>query len=204
MKRIGVIGGTFDPVHRGHISLAEDALEQAHLTRVYFMPAAQQPFKLGQRVTPVEVRIAMLEAALAGRRGLAVSRLEVELGGISYTCRTLSALRQRRPGCELYFITGTDTYLKLHLWKDADRLLRENAFIVGERPGCRGTELRAKMKEYQKKYGTRTLLIDNDRLDISSTEIRDRVAAGQPIGDLVPEGAERYIHEHGLYAPIRA
>ncbi|MEA4922081.1 MAG: nicotinate-nucleotide adenylyltransferase [Eubacteriaceae bacterium] len=200
MKKIGIIGGTFDPVHRGHISLAMDALRQAGLDEVMLMPAKLQPFKLNKDISSAEDRIEMLKLATEYQKGLTVSTVEMDMEGVSYTQRTLDKIRKDMGGrAELYFITGTDTYLKLGIWKDADKLLKENSFIVGERPGCGGRELRRCIREYEKEFGTKTLIIDNKRLDISATAIRKRVIAGEPVNDLVPEGVERYIYEHGLY-----
>jgi len=200
MKKIGIIGGTFDPVHRGHISLAMDAKNQVGLDEVMFMPAKTQPFKLNKQMTSPEDRIAMLRLATEYLQGINVSTVEMDLEGISYTYRTLRKLRETiDPSDKLYFITGTDTYLKIGIWKEADEVLRENAFIVGERPGYKGEELRECKCMYEETYGTETIIIKNVRLDISSTEIRKRISEGRQVVDLIPEGPGRYIYENQLY-----
>lgn len=200
MKRIGVLGGTFDPIHRGHISLALDAKDQADLDEVILMPAKLQPFKLNQEVTPSESRLAMLRRATAYWQGLTVSTIEMDMEGLSYSYKTLRAVRENAyPEDKIYFIAGTDTYLKLGIWKEAEALLPENAFIVGQRPGYRENELHECQKLYKETYGTETIIINNKRLDISATEIRRRIRNNETICDLVPEGVERYIYEHGLY-----
>ncbi|MEG0391500.1 MAG: nicotinate-nucleotide adenylyltransferase [Anaerovoracaceae bacterium] len=200
MRRIGIIGGTFDPVHRGHISLALDAKEQGDLDEVMFMPAKLQPFKLDKAVSDGEMRLAMLRLAIQYIPGLTVSTVEMDMEGISYTYRTLREVgKGLAPEDKLYFITGTDTYLKLGIWKEAEALLAENAFIVGERPGYKSTDLRECKKLYEETFGTETILINNKRLDISATEIRERIEQGEMICDLVPEGVGRFIYEHKLY-----
>ena len=200
MKKIGVMGGTFDPVHNGHFSLAKDALQQVGLNWVIFMPASIPPFKQNKKVAAAEHRVAMLEAAVANEPGMDVSTLEMEMEGVSYTERTLSVIRsQLYPEDKLYFITGTDSYLTAHTWMNADRLLTDNAFIVGERPGYKGVELRERIRLNQLAFGTETIIINNERLDISSTEIRERAAAGRPLSPMVPSAVEKYILEHGLY-----
>jgi len=200
MKRKGLIGGTFDPVHRGHISLAVDAMEQAQLDEVIFMPAGHQPFKLDKRIAPAADRVAMLKIAAAGVPGLAVSELETSSDEVSYTYLTLDRVRKMLgPDYRLYFITGTDTFLKLQIWRRSEELLSMNSFIVGSRPGYREDELEKCIRAMKDIYGTETILINNRRLDISATEIRERAAAGESITEMVPEGVEEYIKEHGLY-----
>lgn len=200
MKRVGIIGGTFDPVHRGHLSLAQDALAQAGLDTVLLMPAKRQPFKLEQKVTEAADRIAMLQLATASLDRIGICTLEMKLPGISYTCRTLDVMRSiSGERTKFYFITGSDTYCKLEIWKEADRLLTDNAFIVGSRPGYQDAALQQAMARYRTAYGTETIRIDNVRRDVSSTEIRKRIRAGQSAVDLIPEAVERYIYEHGLY-----
>ncbi|MGI6256505.1 MAG: nicotinate-nucleotide adenylyltransferase [Anaerovoracaceae bacterium] len=200
MKKIGVLGGTFDPIHRGHISLAHDAMDQGGLDEVIFMPAKLQPFKTNEEVTPAEDRIAMLRLATEYVHGLTVSTIEMDMEGLSYTYLSLRKIRKALgEDHEIYFISGTDTYLKMGMWKEAEKLLTENAFIVGERPGYKSEELQECMKLYKDTYGTKTIVINNKRLDISATDIRKRMRQGERIGDLVPEGVERYIYDHELY-----
>jgi len=200
MKRKGLIGGTFDPVHIGHISLASDAMNQACLEEVIFMPAGHQPFKLDKKISSAKDRIAMLNLATEGKPGMVVSDMETDIDDISYTYRTLDAVREKL-GSEyrLYFITGTDSFLKMETWRNADELLKNNSFIVGSRPGYRIDELDECIRRLEHKYGTETILLKNRRFDVSSTEIRNRAEHGESLSGLVPENVERYIKEHGLY-----
>lgn len=200
MTTYAVIGGTFDPVHLGHLSIARDVLEQTEVDEVIFMPAKLQPFKLDEEISSFEERYTMLKIACAERDGLSVSRLEKDLEGVSYTYRTLDELRERlKKDDELWFITGSDTFTKLDTWTEAEHLLRTNSFIACDRPGYPGEELEAKRQEYFEKYGTRSVVINNERLDISSTMIRERVREGRPIDKLVTPGVEKYIQANGLY-----
>lgn len=200
MAKYAVIGGTFDPVHLGHLSFARDVLEQTDVDEVIFMPAKLQPFKLGEDVSPFETRFAMLKIACAEHDGMSVSRLENDLEGVSYTYRTLDELRERlKKDDELYFITGSDTFTKLDTWTNAEHLLRTNSFIVGVRPGYPTEELEEKRAEFLEKYGTQSVVINNERLDISSTMVRELTAEGKSISDLVTPGVENYIKTHGLY-----
>ncbi len=199
MKKIGVLGGSFDPVHLGHLSLARDALVQGCLEQVIFMPVYRQPFKLDGRLSSDVDRLAMLREAIHGIQGLTVSDWEIKNKGISYTYLTLRALKEQHKDTAICFITGTDTFLKINSWKNAAQLLEENNFIVGHRPGYREQELYDRVDELKQKYNTDIQVINNTRLDISATEIRDFVTCGGTISKLVPPGVERYIKTHGLY-----
>lgn len=199
-RRIGVLGGSFDPVHIGHVNLARDALEQACLDEVLMIPARLQPFKLDRTPASGEDRMAMLSLALAEDPAISPCAYELEQEGVSYTYLTLDAL-QKRYGAEsrLYFITGTDSILKLHTWMHAEELLTKYSYIVGSRPGYRDEEMKAACAHLRETYGTEILIVRNRQFDISATEIRNAAAAGRSLGGMVPPAVERYIREHGLY-----
>ncbi len=200
MKRIGVLGGTFDPIHLGHISLARDAVSQAKLDKVIFVPAGQQPFKLWIDISSAGQRMDMLRLALLDEENMEASSVEIDSDEISYTYRTLRILRNEMdPGDKMYFITGTDTFLKLETWKEAGALLRENAFVVGVRPGFIKKEIIAFKKHIETVFFTEAIIINNIRLDISSTEIREKSKNGQDISGMVKKEVERYILENDLY-----
>ena len=199
MERIGVLGGSFDPIHNGHISLAKDAMSAVGLSQVVLMPVFRQPFKPGMPVSSNEDRLSMIREAIAGEPGLTVSDWEIKQGDVSYSYLTLRAFKSQHLDSQIYFITGTDTFLKIHLWKNADELLRENNFIIGHRPGYREQELFRRVSEIKQVYHTEATVINNTRLDISATRIRNLVAKGEAITNLVPAGVERYIKTHGLY-----
>ena len=200
MKKIGIMGGSFDPCHRGHINLALDAARQANLTKVILMPARVQPFKIDAKTAGNNQRLNMLKAAVENIAELEVSDWEMRQEELSYTYLTMrEAKRQAGDETQVFFISGTDSFLEISRWKNSEELISENRFIVGVRPGYREDELEAEIKRLSELYGTEIIKIDNRRFHISSTEIRERLRDGKDISDLVTPGVERYIKENGLY-----
>lgn len=198
-NRIGVLGGTFDPVHIGHVALGRAALMEAGLAKLIVMPAYIQPFKQGKRVTDDEHRLAMAKLAFAEVPRTEVSTFEIDRMRVSYTYDTMTALQKEMPGKEIFFITGTDAFLALDSWYKGIDLLEHFSFIVSIRPGYREEELDHKIGEYRARYGTNVIKLASQMPDISATEIREKYQAGEPATGLVPETVERYITEHGLY-----
>lgn len=200
MRRIGILGGTFDPVHNGHIGLAEDAKQQEELEKVIFMPAKLQPFKLHKEVTEGKHRLEMIRLAVSPYAGLEASDYELRQERISYTYKTLREI-QKQEGNEtqLYFITGTDAFLKIAAWRNAEEMLRTYSFAVGSRPGYKDGKLDTCIDRIKKVYNTHIVKIENQKRDISATEIRERLEKGSPLKGLIPESVERYIKENGLY-----
>lgn len=200
MKKIGILGGTFDPVHLGHIGLAKDAREQAGLDELVFIPAKLQPFKLDKKITSGEDRLKMLKLAAEDLSGFKVSSYELDSEGISYTYLTLRKMKETYgPDSKLYFITGTDAFLKIEYWKESCELLENYSFIIGSRPGYREGELADCIDRIRRGYNTEIKNINNTQLDISSTQIRERLKTGESAADLLPEKVEAYIKTKGLY-----
>lgn len=198
--KIGILGGTFDPCHKGHVNLAKDALEQAQLDEVILMPAKIQPFKQDKKVTSSFHRVNMLNIAIEKIEGLRVSHWELEQDHVSYTYRTLEEVKKLKgDNAKVYFITGTDAFIGMKSWVNSESLLKNNNFIVGVRPGYRLEELAAAIKDVRENYGSEVIKIDNKKFHISSTEIRDRIVHNQSAHDLIDEGVERYILENELY-----
>lgn len=197
--KIGIFGGTFDPVHLGHVSLAEDACEQAGLKEVIMVPARIQPFKQDKHTASGHDRLRMLALEAEWNDRITVSSYELDNEGVSYTYLTLRAMQERHPDDELYFICGADSLLKIHTWMNADELLTSYSYIIGARPGYKENEVQEQIQRLHEIYGTNIILINNKQMDISSTEIRDRLAAGQSVSDLISPKVERYIKEHELY-----
>ncbi len=197
--RIGVLGGTFDPVHMAHIALGMAAITEANLEKLIVMPAYIQPFKQQNRVTDDEQRLEMARLAFAEVGHAEVSTLETDRAEVSYTYDTLTELKKIYAQSEIFFITGTDAFIIIDTWYKGVDLLRNFSFVVSVRPGCREDELNAKIAEYKEKYGTNVVKLTAEMPDISSSMIRQRYREGKPAKGLVPEKVERYIEEHGLY-----
>ena len=200
MLKIGIFGGTFDPVHNGHMGLAEDSVKEAGLNEVIMIPASISPFKQDRKTASGEDRFRMLALVAGLDDKITVSRDELNNEGVSYTYLTMRRLQNANPDARLYFICGTDSFLKVDTWMEAEELLTKYSFIVAsDRPGYRHDELEEAINRIKEKFGTEIIVINNRQFDVSSTEIRDRIAAGQPIDDLVPGPVTRYIEEKGLY-----
>ncbi|MCY3792612.1 MAG: nicotinate-nucleotide adenylyltransferase [Gemmatimonadetes bacterium] len=190
MRRIGVIGGTFDPIHHGHLLLARFALEQIPLDEVLFIPAADPPLKQGA-YAPAEERWIMVELAIADCPDFAASRLELDRPGKSYTVETLRLLHQLYSQAALFFIIGADNIGQLDEWHDFEGIFAQCTVVVGARPGevVGDPKLLARLR-----------FINTPLIELSSTEIRTRRAAGLSIRFMVPEAVEAHILAKGLYA----
>ncbi|NLY71231.1 MAG: nicotinate-nucleotide adenylyltransferase [Clostridiales bacterium] len=200
MKKIGIIGGTFDPIHYGHLLLAEQARDILDLQQVVFIPARTSPFKKDMEAAAGEDRYQMVLAATAGNNKFRVSKIELEGPEISYTYYTLLACeKELGDDSELYFICGTDSFLSIEKWIEADKILKKFPLIVGSRPGYKQAEVDNLIKHLTKCYGTRVYKIDMPKVDISSTDIKNRIREGRSIKYLVPETVEKYIYENRLY-----
>ena len=192
------MGGTFDPVHFGHLVTAEEALVQFNLDKVVFMPTGQPARKTGREVTSAEHRYLMTVIATSANPDFDVSRMEIDRPGLTYTVDTMLALREAHgPQAELYFITGADAVWDIATWRDAERFEGLCTFIAATRPGY---DLDAAMAEHADALSRLTIeFIEVPSLAISSTDIRERVAQRRPIRYLMPEAVAAYIAKYGLY-----
>jgi nicotinate-nucleotide adenylyltransferase len=201
-QKIGLLGGSFNPVHWGHLWLARDAIEAFGLDAVWLIPCAQPAHKPVAELAPAAQRLAMLEQAVAEDEALQVSRVELERPGVSYTVDTLRSLRAAHPGVDWHFIIGADTLPELPSWKAIDELLGLCRFITMRRPGMPDTATLQARIRLPEPWPRRLMegLFEGHLIDVSSSEIRNRVAAGRSIRYLVPAAVETYIHEQGIYA----
>ena len=195
-RRLGVMGGTFDPIHHGHLLTAEEACWRFDLAEVVFVPTGQPWMKEHEVAAPAEDRYLMTVVATAGNPGFSVSRMEIERPGATHTVDTLRALRTAEgEGIELFFITGADALLSLDDWKEPEEVLRLAHIIAATRPGY---DLSAHEEGGPRDHPNVTVM-PIPALAISSTDIRQRVAEGRPIRYLVPEGVAAWIEKAGLY-----
>ena len=196
---VGILGGTFDPVHLGHLIVAEEARVRLGLDQVIFVPAGQPWLKGGQCITPGRRRLIMVELAVAANPFFRVAPNEIQRGGPTYTVDTLrELLREMGDAARLHFIVGMDSLEQFHLWKDPDRLLELCRLVVVNRPGHQGVDINTVAGRFpQAAESIRLLTVP--RIEISATAIRQRVAQGISIRYLVPQAVDEYIAEHGLY-----
>ncbi|MDQ6718006.1 MAG: nicotinate-nucleotide adenylyltransferase [Gemmatimonadota bacterium] len=188
--RVGVYGGSFDPPHAGHLILAADALRNLSLDHLIFVPAATQPFKTDKNGgAPPEARLEMVRLATSGQKSFSVEALEVDRGGLSYTVDTLEELSRRNAGAELFLIVGEDAARELDSWKDPARI-RELATVA---------VLRRHPKGASSPLPDGFVEASGRLVDLSSTEIRERVKAGNSIRGFVTEAVEHYIEANALY-----
>jgi nicotinate-nucleotide adenylyltransferase len=188
--RLGVMGGTFDPIHVGHLVTAEEALHQFSLDEVLFVPTGRPWMKEHEVVASPEDRFRMTELGVGPEPRFRVSRVEVDRGGPTYTIDTLRTLRDEEPGVELFFVTGADAMLEIMQWKDPEVVFDLAHFIAATRPGY-------DIEPFDAHPDVTVMHIP--ALAISSTDIRERVREGRPIRFLVPDAVETYIRTAGLY-----
>lgn len=199
VKRIGIMGGTFDPIHYGHLVTAEAALNSYHLEEVIFVPSGKPPHKKNYPVTEAEDRYLMTILAVATNARFRVSRMEIDRTGYSYTIDTIRGFKELfGQNTELYFITGADAILEILTWKNVKNLPELCQFIAATRPGFELEALDKVLKELPELKG-RLHLLEVPALAISSSDIRKRVSEGRPIKYLLPETVEHYIYKTGLY-----
>jgi nicotinate-nucleotide adenylyltransferase len=199
--RIGIFGGTFDPVHYGHLLLAELSREQARLEQVWFLPAAVPPHKQHRERSAGEHRMAMLNLAIGGHEPFSVSRLEIERGGISYTVDSLEALHASHPGHDWFLLLGADSLEDLPNWREPRRICELALPLVAARPGSSPPNfdrLRGLISPERLELARRQQ-IHMPQIELSSREMRDRVASGRTIRYFTPRAVEKYIESHGLY-----
>jgi nicotinate-nucleotide adenylyltransferase len=199
--RLGIFGGTFDPIHLGHLILAEHCREACRLDRVLFIPAGQPPHKSERQITPGRERLDMVELAIAGHAAFAASSIEVDRQGPSYSAETLAEVARQHPGAEIFFLMGSDSLADLPLWYQPARIATLATLVVATRPGSALPDVSAIREVIGGAAAERLLqhIVEIPLVQISSSAIRARVAAGQSVRYLVPRAVECFIDTHGLY-----
>ena len=198
--KIGVLGGTFDPVHTGHLMVAEEARASLKLAEILLVPAGQPLLKPDYPITPAEHRLQMLRLAIAGRPHFKVSTMEIERPGPSYTVGTIAELRvQYGSEDEIFLILGWDSLAQLPEWREPSRLIKMCCLVAVPRPGFQRPDLKA-LEDLIPGISERVMLLDKPQIDISASAIRALAAQGLPLRHLVPEPVEEYIRQHKLYS----
>jgi nicotinate-nucleotide adenylyltransferase len=203
MKRCGIIGGTFDPIHYAHLYIAYEAKEQLSLDEVIFMPAKKQPFKVNNITTDSELRYEMVEAAIESFREFSISDYEIKKDGLSFTYETLeyfkSVSNQKHEEIELFFITGADCLVSIEKWKEIKKIFSLSTLVVFSRKGISREEMTNKKQMLEDKYDGKIVILDLKKLEISSTDIRNRVNENKRIDFFVPPKVIDIIYKNKLY-----
>jgi len=200
VARLGIFGGSFDPIHEAHLAVARAARDQARLDRVLVMVARASPLK-GGTTAPADDRLAMARLAVAGERALEASDLELKREGPSYTIDTVREVRRLFPGAEIWLVIGSDSVVELPKWREGARLVGETHVLIAPRPEAK----RERLAELAAAFGAEAVArlergwLAMPEMPISSTEIRERLASGGDVRGLVPDAVARYARERGLY-----
>ena len=205
MAKIGILGGTFDPVHNGHLALGKQAYEQFKLDEIWFMPSGHPPHKKSRLVTQGKEREDMVKLAIASVSYFVYSDFELKREGNTYTAQTLTLLREAYPQHEFYFIIGADSLYEIEQWYHPELVIKQAVLLAAARPYEKEIAVTAsardieKSNDLQEKFDARIGVIRFEEMDVSSRQIRKAVALGQSIKDLVPGPVAGYIRIHGLY-----
>ena len=193
-NRIGLYGGTFDPLHNAHLQLADWVVKTLQLRELYFIPSARHPFKLNSEITPPEIRYKMLSRVFSGSKIFKVSRIEVEKPGISYTIDTIRSFRESPEfhDADLFLIIGADNLKEFHLWKDPEEIFQLAKVIVLKRPGEDASQIDPRLRE-------KMVLLNSPEINMSATMIRKRIKNGKSVEHLIPQPVWTIIQNYHLY-----
>jgi nicotinate-nucleotide adenylyltransferase len=191
-KKIGILGGTFDPVHMGHLVLAEQAKEKLKLDKVIFIPCFSPPHKTRRKLSPAKDRFRMTALAVEGNAWFFVSDIELKREGLSYTVDTLKELRRLYPESAIYFLTGSDVLGEIHTWRNPEEIYKLVRMVIATRPGFDSFDP-------NNRFAKRSIILPITGIDVSASGIREKVKKGQSIRYLVPQQVEEYIRRRKLY-----
>lgn len=198
-KRVGIMGGTFDPVHNAHLTLAKRAYEQFSLDEIWMLPNGNPPHKKNTRQADVECRMQMIRLAIQGIPYLKLCDEERSGGEFHYTCETLGRLREEHPDTVFYFIMGADSLFEFDRWREPELISRECILLAAVRDHCRREEIRKRVEELKDRFGAEIYILDTPNMDISSVDIRELISQNRDISYMVPPVVEEYIRGQGLY-----
>lgn len=199
-KKVGIMGGTFDPIHNGHLVIAQAALDAMNLDEVLFIPSGTPWLKDTTKVLSKKKRVSMTGLAIEDNPKFALSTIEIDREGNSYSYETLEELKRQNPDVEYYFILGADSLLQLESWKNPDRLMASCTLLTAVRDDCDEAKIQDTIQYLQEKYQAGIILLPTPRLDISSSMIRRRVQEGKSIRYLVPDSVIDFIQKHQIYS----
>ena len=199
MKKVGILGGTFDPIHIGHLVLAQAAFEQLELDFVRIIPAGIPPHKIGRKCASKEQRLEMTNLAISRDPHFVLDTIEIDKETPSYTCETLALLHDLHPDEDYYFIIGQDSLNTFHTWYKPDAIASLAHIVAADRPGYDKSQMESVLEENRKMFNGDFICIECPDIQISSTDVRNRMASGSSIRYLVPEKVFDYIQEEGLY-----
>ncbi|MEZ6060243.1 MAG: nicotinate-nucleotide adenylyltransferase [Planctomycetaceae bacterium] len=199
--RLGILGGTFDPVHFGHLLLAETCRQELHLDQVRLIPAGMPPHKTGVRITDGHVRADMLKLAVSGYPEFVVDRREIRRSGRSFTVDTLKELRDEAPDAELFFLMGADSLRDVPSWREPERIAELATIVAVNRPGTESPSAPQVVAWVGAELAERVIVLSMPGTDISATDLRQRVASRRGLRFLTPRAVEVFIEQHGLYLP---
>lgn len=197
MKKTGILGGTFNPIHNGHLKLADTARDELSLDEVLLMPNGFSYFKADISMPDAVTRYEMTKEAVRDRQGLSVSDIETRRPGPSYTFETLEELKKLEPGTHFFYITGADTLLAMDTWMKPELIFKYCTVAVTGRKGSEGVE--AEASRLENKYGAHIVFFEMDPVDISSSEIRRMISEGRDVSGMLPKGVFNFINDKGLY-----
>jgi nicotinate-nucleotide adenylyltransferase len=202
MIKKGIIGGTFDPIHNGHLYIAHEALHMLSLDSILFMPAGNPPLKTERKKTDASIRYELVKMAIRNEKRFSLSSYEIEQKGISYTYKTMEYLKAVEPETEWHFITGADCLINLSLWKNVERILEACRLVVFNRPGFTKENILQQKKKIEEHYKKEILFLDLNLLEISSTAIKNMIKEGRDVSYLLPESVYNTILELGIYSRV--
>lgn len=199
MKKVGIMGGTFNPIHNGHLMLAEEAFKQFSLDEVLFMPCGNAYMKADQNVESGQTRARMTALAIQDKLHFILSTMEIEHPGNTYTYQTLERLKQENPDTEYYFIVGADSLFHMALWASPERIFANCCILAAIRDDKSVRDMETQIDLLSQQFGAHICLMKTMRMDVSSSDIRRKVAVGESIENDVPEAVRLYIEKRGLY-----
>lgn len=197
---MGILGGTFDPIHNGHLYIASEALEILNLDHIIFMPSGNPPHKISKEKTDGKIRYELVRRAIKNYEGFVIDSYEIDKRGLSYTFETLEYLREKfGKETELYFITGADCLIDIYKWKNIQKIFINSTLVVFNRPGYDIDKLFENKKKVEEEFNTKIIFLPLLILDISSTYIREKIKNGKNVDFFIPEDVSKYIKELNLY-----